>query len=134
MSPPLASKLFAFVGTCTVLCCPKRVKRAHLATTTVVDSLSPQRSAGRGLGRGAFDLCLPMVPEELLLSPTLSSTPRRRGGGVVMSSCAPHHSQGEFKKRPTAVAAEVTRRNCCSRRNPPPSPKMKSEKKIDLAP
>src|SRR5439155_21355222 len=59
--------------------------RAHLATTTVVDSLSPQRSAGRGLGRGAFDLCLPMVPAELLLSPTLSSTPRRRGGLVVMS-------------------------------------------------
>src|SRR5207249_8311443 len=64
------------------------VLRAHLATTTVVDSLSPQRSAGRGLGRGAFDLCLPMVPAELLLSPTLSSTPRRRGGLVVMSRCA----------------------------------------------
>src|SRR5207247_4017512 len=58
---------------------PSRKRWAHLGTTTVVDSLSPQRSAGRGLGRGAFDLCLPMVPAELLLSPTLSSTPRRRG-------------------------------------------------------
>src|SRR5207249_9858762 len=73
------------------------VLRAHLATTTVVDSLSPQRSAGRGLGRGVFDLCLPMVPAELLLSRTLSSTPRRRGGLVVMSRrarvkrcCAPN--------------------------------------------
>src|SRR5216117_2943518 len=62
--------------------------RAHLATTTVVDSLSPQRSAGRGLGRGAFDLCWPMIPAELLLSPTLSSTPRRRCVLVVMSRCA----------------------------------------------
>jgi hypothetical protein len=53
---------------------------AHLANTTMVDSLSLQRSAGRGLGRGASDQCLPMVPEELLLSPTLSSTSRRRGG------------------------------------------------------
>src|SRR5437016_13353638 len=58
--------------------------RAHLASTTVVDSLSPQRSAGRG----AFDLCLPMVSAELLLSPTLSSTPRRKGGLVAMSRCA----------------------------------------------
>src|SRR5437773_2737350 len=61
---------------------------AHLATTTVVDSLSPQRSAGRGLGRGAFDLCLPMVPAELLLSPTLSSTTAEERGLVVMSRCA----------------------------------------------
>src|SRR6266516_782752 len=30
-----------------------------------------------------------MVPAELLLSPTLSSTPRRRGRLVVMSRCAP---------------------------------------------
>ena len=73
---------------------PQGVCGAHLATTTVVDSLSPQRSAGRGLGRGAFDLCLPVVPAELLLSPTLSSTPRRRGVG------------GNVKMRPGSAVDE----------------------------
>src|SRR5216117_3994225 len=62
--------------------------RAHLATTTVVDSLSPQRSAGRGLGRGAFDLCLPngSCGTPPLPDPLLHSAEER--GLVAMSRCA----------------------------------------------
>ena len=77
--------------------CDSPPSRAHLATTTVLDSFSPQRSAGRG----AFDLCLPMVSAELLLSPTLSSTPRRKGGLAVMSRCARRAPSGLTPNRPT---------------------------------
>ena len=64
---------------------PGTLDRTRLDTATSLDSLSPQRSAGRGLGRGAFELCL-RIPEHLL-SPPLSPTTRKRGTSVAAASC-----------------------------------------------
>jgi len=50
--------------------------------------LSPQRSAGRGLGGGAIELMKQVVLRKHLLSPSLSSTSWKRGSRTSVFRCA----------------------------------------------
>jgi len=61
---------------------------AQLGTCTAIGSLAPQRSAGRGLGRGGSEQAGNRRFAHHLLSPALSSTAWKRGSLVRVSRCA----------------------------------------------